>query len=131
MPACKMAGIHRDKGCIMQAIKESVIIASSFEQYGKSTKISLTWHTECHAYTVQAWATITHARKKALHSWDQLPAVLTLHEFTGERICKENGNAESTRQDQAKLAQIFQMVCNEIDNRSDYVSIEQYQRHRK
>lgn len=126
-----MAGIHKDKGYIMQAIKDSVTIVSSFEQYGKQTKISLTWHTECHAYTVQAWATITHARKKALHSWDQLPAVLALQEFTGERICKESGNTESTRQDQAKIAEIFQAACAEIANRSDYVTIEQYQHHRK
>ena len=116
---------------IVQAIKESITIVSSFEQYGKSTKISLTWYTESYVYTVQAWANITHAKKKALYSWDQLPAVLTLREFTGERICKESGNTESTRQDQVKLAEIFQMACNEIAKRSDYVTIEQYQHHRK
>lgn len=115
----------------MQEIKNSATIVSSFEQYGKRTKICLTWHSGCYAYTVQAWTTITRTKRKALHSWDQLPAVLTLQEFTGERICKGNGDTDSTRQDQAKLAQVFQMVCDEVANRSEYVTIEQYRHHKK
>lgn len=130
MSACTMADIHREE-YNMQAIKDSATIVSSFEQYSKRTKISLTWYTECHAYTVEAWATITHARKKALHSWDQLPAVLSLQELAGERICKETGDTENTRQDQAKLARVFQAACDEIANRSDYITIEHHQHHKK
>ena len=44
------------KQSTIEAIADSEVIMVSFDKYGEKTKISLTWHTIDHAYTVEAWA---------------------------------------------------------------------------
>jgi len=75
----------------IEAIADSKVIMVSFDKYGEKTKISLTWHTIDHAYTVEAWAKISHSKYMQLAGYDTLMATLKPVAFSGSRIAKEDG----------------------------------------
>ncbi|QDP50237.1 MAG: hypothetical protein Tp178MES00d2C33159851_27 [Prokaryotic dsDNA virus sp.] len=111
-------------------IEQSRIIMSSFEKYGNRTKISLTWHTEEYAFTVQARATITFNKHIRLTTWDKLCDLLKPSDFLTYMESKVNGESKQN-EDQAKCKAVFKLVCNELAKRGDSVIVEQYVTHKK
>ena len=118
------------KQSTIEAITDSKVIMVSFDKYGEKTKISLTWHTADHAYTVEAWAKISHSKYMQIAGYDTLMTVLKPVAFSGSRIAKEDGiTAFNEYQKACKAA--FSAVCDELAKRTDSVTLGQYITYRK
>jgi len=111
-------------------IEQSRVIMSSFEKYGNRSKISLTWHTNEYAFTVEAWATITFNKHIRLTTWDNLYDLLKPSDFIAYMESKSTGESKQN-EDQAKCKAAFKAVCGELAKRSDSVIVEQYVTHKK
>lgn len=114
----------------IENIEQSRVIMSSFEKYGNRTKISLTWHTEEHAFTVQAWAVVTFNKHIRLTTWDKLYDLLKPSDFIAYMESKSTGESKQN-EDQPKCKTVFKLVCNELAKRSGRVIVEQYVTHKK
>ena len=112
------------KQSTIEAIQESKVILVSFVPYGDKTKISFTWHTAEHAYTVEAWASITHRKYMQLDGYDSLMAILKPSDFTGNRIKKADGATQYNENSKACKG-AFEAVCNELATRTDKVHRDQ------
>lgn len=111
-------------------IRSSKVIMSSFETYGSRTKISLTWHTNEYAFTVQAWAVITFNKHIRLSTWDKLYDLLKPSDFIAYMESKVTGESKQN-EDQTKCKTVFKLVCDELAKRSDAVNVDQYLLHKK
>jgi len=111
-------------------IEQSRIIMSSIVKYGNRSKISLTWHTNKYAFTVEAWATLTFNKHIRLTTWDKLYDLLKPSDFIAYMESKTTGESKQN-EDQAKCKTVFKAVCDELAKRSDSVIVEQYVTHKK
>lgn len=109
----------------VQAIKESKLIMSSFEKYGSKSKISLTWHTDSHSFTIQGWVKISFNKHIRLSTWDQLYSLLKPNNFSA--VMEDKATQESKfNEDQDKCREVFKTVCDELARRTDSVIVDQY-----
>ena len=111
-------------------IESSKVIMSSFEKYGNRTKISLTWHTEEYAFTIESWAVVTFNKHIRLTTWDKLYDLLKPSDLIAYMESKSTGESKQN-EDQPKCKAVFKLVCNELAKRSDSVIVEQYVTHKK
>ncbi len=111
-------------------IEQSRVIMSSIVKYGNRSKISLTWHTEEYAFTVEAWAVVTFNKHIRLTTWDKLCDILKPPDFIAYMESKATGESKQN-EDQAKCKAVFKAVCDELAKRSDGVMVEQYVIHKK
>ena len=119
----------------IENIVNSLLIMASFQKYGThakaQTKISLTFHTTAHAYTVEAWATISHRKFMTLSGWTSLVATLKPINYTYTRTNKATGE-DVSHTDEDYAAQAFEALCEELARRtSDNVHLDCYQSFKK
>ena len=118
------------KQSTIEAIADSKVIMVGFDKYGEKTKISFTWYTSDHAYTVEAWAKISHSKYMQLGGYDTLMATLKPTTFSGSRVAKVDGST-SYNADEAACKAAFSAVCDELARRTDTVTLGQYLTYRK
>ena len=113
----------------LDKIQESKVINVSFVKVGThtgaQTKISFTFYTLQHAYTVEAWANITTRRYCRLSGYDGLMATLKPDNYSFTRIDKETGE-DTNHSDVAVCKAVFSAVCDELAKRTDKVHTDQY-----
>jgi hypothetical protein len=113
----------------LDKIQESKVINVSFVKIGThtgaQTKISFTFYTLQHAYTVEAWANITTRRYHRLAGYDGLMTILKPENYSFTRIDKETGQ-DTNHSDVAVCKAVFSAVCNELAKRTDKVHTDQY-----
>lgn len=122
------------KQSTLNNIKDSLVIMVVFDKYGShtgaKTKISFTYHTIEHAYTVTAWASITFNRQVKLRGYDTLINTLKPSDYSLVRSDKVTGeDTTHSSEDVAKV--VFNAVCEELANRTDAVDVGQYLTYRK
>jgi len=111
-------------------IEQSRVIMSNVVKYGNRAKISFTWHTDTHAFTIEAWAALTFNKQVRLTTWCALPSLAKPYDFTGYMESKVTGESKRN-EDQAKCKLVFRAVCDELAKRSDSVHLDQYLLHNK
>jgi len=113
----------------LDKIQESKVINVSFIKIGThtnaQTKISFTFYTLQHAYTVEAWANITTRRYHRLAGFDTLTAIVKPENYSFTRIDKATGE-DTHHSDVAVCKEVFSAVCNELAKRTDKVHTDQY-----
>jgi hypothetical protein len=118
----------------LDKIQESKVINVSFVKIGThtgaQTKISFTFYTLQHAYTVEAWANITTRRYHRLAGFDTLTAILKPDNYSFTRIDKATGQ-DTNHSDATVCKAVFSAVCDELAKRTDKVHTEQYLQYRK
>lgn len=114
----------------IDAIESSPQFLVSFDKYGNhtnaKTKISITYYTAQHAYTVEAWAIITRQKFMQLSGYDTLVPILKPSDYTATRTDKATG--EDVKNDNATAcAAVFSILCNAMAQSTDKVHFDQYQ----
>jgi hypothetical protein len=113
----------------LDKIQESKVINVSFVKIGThtnaQTKITFTFYTLQHAYTVEAWANITTRRYHRLSGFDTLTAILKPDNYSFTRIDKATGE-DTNHSDVAVCKAVFSAVCDELAKRTDKVHTDQY-----
>lgn len=111
-------------------IQNSLQFLVSFERYGShataQTKISITYYTKEHAFTVEAWATITPVKYRQLTGYDTLMTTLKPHNYTATRINKATGE-DTTNGNQISCKAVFELLCDTISHLTGKVYLDQYQ----
>ena len=114
----------------IETIENSSQYLVSFDKYGThtnaKTKISITYYTLSHAYTVEAWAIITRQKFMQLSGYDTLVSILNPSNYTATRIDKQTGE-DVTNDNHAACAAVFSILCNTLAQVTDRVHLEQYQ----
>jgi len=118
----------------LDKIQESKVINVSFVKVGThtgaQTKISFTFYTLQHAYTVEAWANITTRRYHRLAGFDTLTAIVKPENYSFTRIDKATGQ-DTYHHDPIVCKAVFSAVCDELAKRTDKVHTDQYLQYRK
>jgi hypothetical protein len=118
----------------LDKIQESKVINVSFVKIGThtgaQTKISFTFYTLQHAYTVEAWANITTRRYHRLAGFDTLTAIVKPENYSFTRIDKATGG-DTNHSDPMVCKAVFSAVCDELAKRTDKVHTDQYLQYRK
>lgn len=114
----------------IDAIKSSPQFLVSFDKYGHhnnaKTKITITYYTPEHAYTVEAWAIITRQKFMQLGGYDTLMAVLKPKDFSATRTNKQTGE-DTTNDNDAACAAVFNILCDALSKSTYKVHLDQYQ----
>lgn len=114
----------------IDAIESSPQFLVSFDRYGHhtnaKTKITITYYTPEHAYTVEAWAIITRQKFMQLGGYDTLMAVLKPRDFSATRTNKQTGE-DTTNDNTTACAAVFSALCDALAQSTDKVHIEHYQ----
>lgn len=118
------------KQSTIDAIKNSSQFLVSFEKYGThhnaKTKISITYYSFSHAYTVQAWAIITPIKYRQLTGYGSLIDTLKPSNYSATRTDKATGE-DVANDNQASCQAVFELLCNALEQSTDKVYLEQYQ----
>ena len=114
----------------IDAIENSPQFLVSFDKYGThsnaKTKISITYYTAEHAYTVEAWVNITRQKYMQLSGYDTLMPILKPSDYTATRTDKVTG--EDVKNDnQATCAAVFSILCDALAKVTDRVHLDRYQ----
>ena len=111
-------------------IESSPQFLVSFDKYGThtnaKTKISITYYTLQHAYTVEAWAIITRQKFMQLNGYASLIDVLKPTDYSATRTNKQTGE-DVTNDNQAACAAVLGILCDALAQCTDRVHLEQYQ----
>ena len=118
------------KQLTIDTIESSSQFLVSFDKYGShhkaKTKISITYYSFSHAYTVQAWAIITPIKYHQLAGYGSLIDTLKPSNYSAIRTDKATGE-DVSNDNQASCEAVFEILCNALEQSTGKVHIDQYQ----
>ena len=118
------------KQSTIDMIESSPQFLVSFDKYGShhnaQTKISITYYTHQHAYTVETWAIISHTKYMQLDGYSTLINILKPSNYSAKRTDKVTG--EDVNNDNAVACkEVFAVLCDALGKSTDKVHLDQYQ----
>ena len=118
------------KQSTVDMVESSPQFLVSFDKYGShhnaKTKISITYYSSSHAYTVEAWATITPIKYRQLAGYGSLIDTLKPSNYSAIRTDKVTGE-DVANDNQASCKAVFELLCNALEQSTDKVHLDQYQ----
>lgn len=118
------------KQITIDTIESSSQFLVSFDKYGShhnaQTKISITYYSFSHAYTVQAWAIITPVKYRQLAGYGSLIDTLKPSNYSATRTDKATGE-DVSNDNQASCKAVFELLCNALEQSTDKVHLDHYQ----
>ena len=118
------------KQSTIDTIESSSQFLVSFDKYGShhnaKTKISITYYSFYHAYTVETWAIITPIKYRQLTGYGSLIDTLKPSNYSAIRTDKATGE-DVANDNQSSCKAVFELLCIALEQSTDKVHLDQYQ----